>query len=337
MTSKSAVATSKKWQSRTVLSNGSKIPIMKKIGITVIAIFVCSNFGNDRLRSFGATALETKVKLDTKEGGNGGGNKPFGLRLKQLQNVHGLTNLIKDDSTSGDSSDLPILKGECETCLHDLQCLSLTCSTYQQCAGSDGLADGNGCFCISDDGCSSGQCNILSLNPTCSDKLLNGDRCALDSDCDSEYCTWGLECADRLNEGDTGCTEDDDCVDDLFCGPSLGGVTECKVKLDTGTPCISDSQCASDDCGWVSFTCPRCCNPGPPPTVSPTRSPSSSPTVPPRCTANTGCEDGMYCGFDFASDGECTPNKDDGEGCISDIQCESGDCGYKAWNCLSCC
>lgn len=166
---------------------------------------------------------------------------------------------------------IPFLKAECEMCRVGLECSSLNCEpfvegltfngvTLGQCAGSDGITNGDGCICVFDD------------------------------DCDSGYCTFGLHCATKLNVGESGCVENDDCLDSYCSKASLP--FECTALKGIGSLCAFDGECASGDCEF--FTCAGTDAP----TTAPTSSPTATPLTPNGefCTDSSQCESGN-CGF----------------------------------------
>ena len=173
-------------------------------------------------------------------------------------------NLVKVKDDIPGIPDLPILKGECETCHHDAQCMSLNCvmpldnGIVGQCAGRDGSVDGDGCLCAYDDDCSSG------------------------------YCNWSLSCATKLDIGEEGCTEDDDC-NNSYCRGTIPPYV-CTALVAPGSLCFNDGDCSTQDCGWESITCPMCCKGTVAPTSAPTRTPLPNGST---CVDDQDCASGQ--------------------------------------------
>jgi len=103
------------------------------------------------------------------------------------------------------------------------------------------------------------QCNFAPHDKSCrietdyctGQLVENGEYCWEDAVCESQYCTFSLDCKDKLEQGET-CVEHDDC--------ELGwcSYTNWKCdgeKLENGEFCVIDRWCKSGRCGSLSFEC----------------------------------------------------------------------------------
>lgn len=78
----------------------------------------------------------------------------------------------------------------------------------------------------------------------------NGESCWEDTVCESQYCTWDLECQDKLGPGEL-CVEHDDC--ELgYCSIFLTCDGE---QLENGETCFSDNACKSLRCSSNTWQC----------------------------------------------------------------------------------
>lgn len=85
----------------------------------------------------------------------------------------------------------------------------------------------------------------------CTGQLVqNGESCWEDTVCESQYCTWGLECQDKLQLGET-CIEHDDCE----LGYCSIGFTCDGEQLENGENCFSDDACKSLRCNSLTWQC----------------------------------------------------------------------------------
>jgi pimeloyl-ACP methyl ester carboxylesterase len=117
----------------------------------------------------------------------------------------------KDCGTGRCDSGLCLPKlGSCMACNEDTDCAGNHCLLFR-CSGENGLMDDH-CNCNFGSNCNSGRCEGLSP-PVCEAQLGIGSQCNEDSDCHSEYCSWGFRCDNKLQDG-MYCTESTDCLSD---------------------------------------------------------------------------------------------------------------------------
>jgi len=127
-----------------------------------------------------------------------------------------------------------------------------------------------------------------------------GDFCLEDVTCESQYCTFGAECAEKLGPGE-GCVEHDDCTD----GYCLFFQCDGSPKMD-GERCFSDTGCESQRCSVPGFKCASKLKNG------------ESCTFDDDCVAPT-CTNTFVCGV-----------RPDGDTCLTDGDCEDDFCNWKA-------
>ena len=78
----------------------------------------------------------------------------------------------------------------------------------------------------------------------------NGATCALDTGCESGFCSVDFTCKDKKAVGES-CIEDDDCITAL-CSVDF----TCKEKLAVNQTCIEDDDCQSGNCEQLGgFKC----------------------------------------------------------------------------------
>ncbi len=190
--------------------------------------------------------------------------------------------------------------GQCDSNYCDA---GLGTSRTDQCmpAAGDGA---NGQACSNDNQCTSFNCNGLMrdgagnwLPGLCDAKLGLGSQCALNQQCDSDYCDTG-----------DGTSRTDQCMP-----LPLSGVT--------GDTCSNDNQCASDNCAGLvrddfgDWTPGQC---------------DVKRGLAVACTANGQCNSG-YCdtGDNTSHTNRCMPAASSGAGgdaCSNDNQCVSNNC-----------
>jgi hypothetical protein len=162
------------------------------------------------------------------------------------------------------------------------------------------IPEGQGCE--SDDECVPGlECH----DSACTRMPGRGEACLQEV-----YCAEDLFCADdgtcsAPRGSGSPCPEGGEaCADDLYCDSVT---TTCRPPLGAGDSCAADRWACGDDlyCAEATSTC--------------TRYPGAGGD----CASSSGeCADGLYC--DATS--RCQPQKDAGEPCADDAECQSDDC-----------
>lgn len=158
------------------------------------------------------------------------------------------------------------LGGEGASCIYDAQCASNDCS-WSGCTGAIPTASPTPAPpCTLGDDCGDGlYCGINTDNfnvnepTTCKPKQDLGSVCAIDVGCVSGSCGFSsLLCPICCIEGEAAPTASPTLSPTMspMASPSIGPT---QPKLNLGSLCFLDSECASGNCGYSSWTCPMCC------------------------------------------------------------------------------
>ncbi|MBL4686602.1 MAG: hypothetical protein JKY37_18545, partial [Nannocystaceae bacterium] len=211
-----------------------------------------------------------------------------------------------------------VLEEDCESgvCIEGV-CAESTCEdtvqngdeTDTDCGGGTCDACPNGADCDSGDDCISGACDTgTCVAGSCMDMVQNGletdvdcggllcepcdplGECIENEDCDSGVCDMMVcadpACTDGVQNGDE---------TDVDCGNSCG-VNTC----DVGESCDDDTDCVEEVCELTVCSAPDCFD-----------------------GLQNGLETGVDCGDDVGPGCQLC---DDGEGCVSNADCDSGVC-----------
>jgi len=256
--------------------------------------------------------------------------------------------VVDDDCASGicgpSASCTQCGNGLCES---GESCLANSTASCQADCGA--CENGKGCTGASED-CASGSCNELL---TCEAKRENGSACLLDSACASGVCNFAI-CVARNSLADlVPCSQDaacqsgfcsqdqvcsscgnGSCVLPELCGDSNSGL-ECNRDCGlcgNGTPCLSNSTCASGVCN-LGVCVARNSLPALTPCSQDVACRSGDCGALGTCVARCGdgfCDGGELCGDENAGL-ECTRDCNrcgTGTPCLSNSTCASGICNY---------
>jgi len=147
-------------------------------------------------------------------------------------------------------------------------------------------------------GCSNGevcQNNSVGVN-ICAPKKSNGSTCVADSICSSGVCLNGYCRACRSPGSTTGCSSGKVCQNNSV------GVNICGAKKGNGSTCVANSICSSGVC--LNGYCRACRTPG----------------------STTGCSSGNVCQNNSVGVNICGAKKNNGQTCVSNGICKSGNC-----------
>ena len=228
----------------------------------------------------------------------------------------------------------------CDASLDYTRCLPKgdvgdACGASAECAsGVCLLVIGECVECTSHDHCPSDEwCSTAKCVPG----APNGESCLSDGDCQSGHC----KKAPGAPFGFGVCNE---CLADAHCDAGAhevckvtGDVGTCKVAVDYGAPCWSDSDCWAGSCddGHCSDDGNPCgadadCGSGHCNLVA---------DVCQACVATADCPAGQWCKHDAETVGYCLDTKGGGEPCEDGTECDTGACnpnallgyGFCAW------
>lgn len=234
----------------------------------------------------------------------------------------------------GNSGACPAACSTDGNCISSMWCDGLLCAPKkpqgQQC-GRDGACLSGHCAdgycCSSNCGNACDACNVLGLEGTCT-PLTAGST-------PSPSC--GLYVCGGLSVGcPAQCQDDDGCTQDAWCNQGV-----CEQKRPPGGSCsrarqctlgfCSDGFCCDSNCSGACDSCalvPGTCNRVP---AGAAGAPSCAPFVcngvlascPTECDSGADCAAGNFC---TGPRGVCTQKLPDGDACVVNAQCISGNC-----------
>jgi len=168
--------------------------------------------------------------------------------------------------------------------------------------------------CTHDDDCRSLRCS----GGRCAAQRERGGACSENSDCAWELRCVGSVCGDGLDEG-AGCQHSGQCLDGLYCYEGTCRAYSLCQTLEGGEPCpFPFDLCEYDDyCSPITGRCEKI------------------PYAYSDCSyVSWECLGELFCDFD-ENPAECAYRYDDGEPCLRDESCQSGDCDDSRGECVS--